>query len=235
MLCRFRRRGKPRSACCASFAAPVDGRYLRCVPSVSHAPCNAGTDSLHRADRHRMLSRFTLLTAVALLAAVPAAAQPDTIPRPLIVPDTLADRVVTDAVPADSVRPLSPRGAFFRSLVLPGWGQSELGLPLRGGVYFALEASSLWMVYKTGEKLGEARERQRVARQTGEIAPDAKHPLVRDRENQYEDWITLSIFWLFFSGADAFVAAHLQDFDVHVNAVPRPEGGMELRATVPVP
>jgi hypothetical protein len=91
------------------------------------------------------------------------------------------------------------------------------------------------MVLKTSQKLREARRLETIARETGEIGPTAKHPLVRDRENQKEDWITLSIFWLFFSGADAFVAAHLQDFDVHVNAVPRPGGGgTELRATVPV-
>ena len=160
-----------------------------------------------------------------------------------------------DPQPADSVRPLaprggqvvrppqpdttppriSPRGAFVRSLVLPGWGQSELGAPGRGAVYFFLEAGSLWMWYTADQKLDEARERQAILRDLGQLAPDARTPLVRDRENQREDWITLSIFWLFFSGADAFVAAHLQDFDVHVNAVPRPTGGgTELRATVPV-
>ncbi|HEX2211667.1 MAG TPA: hypothetical protein VHG93_28530, partial [Longimicrobium sp.] len=97
-----------------------------------------------------------------------------------------------------------------------------------------LETGSLWMLLKTNQKLDEARRLETIARETGEIGPTTKHPLVRDRENQREDWITLSIFWLFFSGADAFVAAHLQDFDVHVNAVPRPGGGTELRATVPV-
>ena len=101
-------------------------------------------------------------------------------------------------------------------------------------MYFALEAGSLWMLYKTSQKLDEAYEIERIARETGEIGIDAKHPLVRERENQREDWFTLSIFWLFFSGADAFVAAHLQDFDVHVNAVPRPGGGTELWASVPV-
>ena len=177
-----------------------------------------------------------LLTACALAAASlapgAAAAQepaaPDTARRPLPVRgDTVA------SVP-DTLMRVSPRGAFFRSLVLPGWGQSELGAPGRGGVYFALEAGSLWMLYKTRQKLREARDLEAIARQTGEIRPDQKHPLVRERENQQEDWLTLSIFWLFFSGADAFVAAHLQDFDVRVDAVPRPGGGTELRATVPL-
>ena len=162
----------------------------------------------------------------------PAAAEPirsDTLRRPLRVRgDTVTEPQ------ADSLQRISPRGAFLRSLVLPGWGQSELGLPGRGGIYFTLEAGSLWMYFKSGQKLEEARGVERIARETGEIGPDDQHPLVRDRANQKEDWLTLSIFWLFFSGADAFVAAHLQDFDVHVNAVPRPGGALEVSATVPL-
>ena len=179
------------------------------------------------------MTRIFLALALALACVAPASAQ-DPAPR-----DTARApiQIRGDTVPIvpDSLLPVSPRGAFLRSLVLPGWGQSELGAPGRGGVYFLLETGSLWMLLKTNQKLDEARRLETIARETGEIGPTTKHPLVRDRENQREDWITLSIFWLFFSGADAFVAAHLQDFDVHVNAVPRPGGGgTELRATVPV-
>jgi hypothetical protein len=183
---------------------------------------------------------FRIFLALALVAAClgpRAAAAQDPAPRDSARPARPGPiQIRGDTVPTvpDSLLPISPRGAFLRSLVLPGWGQSELGSPGRGGVYFLLEAGSLWMVIKSHQKLQEARDLETIARQTGEIGPEAKHPLVRERENQREDWITLSLFWLFFSGADAFVAAHLQDFDVHVNAVPRPGGGTELRATVPV-
>ncbi len=181
------------------------------------------------------MNRILLALALALACLAPGAtaaqdpAPRDTARRPIEI------RGDTVPIVPDSLLRITPRGAFLRSLVLPGWGQSELGATGRGGVYFLLETGSLWMVLKTHQKLQEARELETIARETGEIGPTAKHPLVRDRENQKEDWITLSIFWLFFSGADAFVAAHLQDFDVHVNAVPRPGGGgTELRATVPV-
>jgi hypothetical protein len=66
------------------------------------------------------------------------------------------------------------------------------------------------------------------------LAPDRVLPLVRARRNEREDWITLSVFWFFFSGADAFVAAHLRDFDEHVEVQPAPTGGVQLQATVPV-
>ncbi|HEX2081356.1 MAG TPA: DUF5683 domain-containing protein [Longimicrobium sp.] len=178
----------------------------------------------------RLAVGLSLASSLAPRAAVAQDPVPaDTARRPgMIRGDTIMPEV------PDSLLPVSPRSAFLRSLVLPGWGQSVLGAPGRGGVYFALEAGSLWMLYKSAQKLDEAYEIERIARETGELGIDQKHGLVRERENQREDWFTLSIFWLFFSGADAFVSAHLQDFEVHVNAVPRPGGGAELRATVPV-
>lgn len=178
--------------------------------------------------------RLAMACALALCAVPRAAAaqdpQPaDTARAPLVVRgDTVA------ATDPDSAQGISPRGAFLRSLVIPGWGQSELGAPGRGGIYFALEAGSLWMYIKSDRKLDEAREGERIRRETGQLTEDQIDPLVRDRQNQREDWLTLSIFWLFFSGADAFVTAHLQDFDVHVNAVPQPGGALQLQATVPL-
>ncbi|HSU14795.1 DUF5683 domain-containing protein [Longimicrobium sp.] len=127
---------------------------------------------------------------------------------------------------------ISPKSAFLRSLVLPGWGQSSIGAPGRGAVYFALEAGSLWMVYKSNQKLQEAKELQTARREQGLLEPDRVLPLVRARRNEREDWITLSVFWFFFSGADAFVAAHLRDFDAHVGAAPN--GGAQLRVNVPL-
>ena len=192
--------------------------------------------TLPRITGRLVAAALALMLALSVAPRAAEAQDPvptDTARRP---PQPAGDsaRARRDTIPADSTWRITPKGAFLRSLVLPGWGQSELGMPGRGGVYFALEAGSLWMLWKSGEKLQEARELETIARETGQIGIDDKHPLVRDRENQREDWLTLSIFWLFFSGADAFVAAHLQDFDVHVNAVPRPDGAMEVQATIPV-
>ena len=70
---------------------------------------------------------------------------------------------VPAGAPADSTPSLapyrSPRGAFLRSLVIPGWGQAWVGSPGRGAVYFAMEASSGWMLYKTQSRLSDARRR----------------------------------------------------------------------------
>jgi hypothetical protein len=154
--------------------------------------------------------------------------------RQPLTPDT-ARASRRRAAAADTTGPhyrISPKTAFLRSLVLPGWGQSSIGAPGRGAVYFALEAGSVWMVYKSNQKLQEAKELQSARREMGLLEPDHVLPLVRARRNEREDWITLSVFWLFFSGADAFVSAHLRDFDAHVGAAPT--GGAQLQMNVPL-
>ena len=196
----------------------------------------------------RRLAAVTLPLALAAFAR-PAQAQVNDSLR-------LRDRqrpLVADTTPADSSREarrrarqaaadtaglphyrISPRSAFLRSLVLPGWGQSSIGAPGRGAVYFALESGSLWMVYKSGQKLQEAKELERVMRADGRLEPERTLGLVKARRNEREDWITLSVFWLFFSGADAYVAAHLRDFDAHLGVGPAPAGAVQLQLNVPV-
>src|SRR3954465_4791481 len=107
--------------------------------------------------------RRMLVVLLPLAAALPAHAQVtdslrlgDRQRRPL-QPDSGA---VHQAPPDTTAGRISPRGAFLRSLVLPGWGQSAIGAPGRGAVYFGLEAGSLWMVYKSNQKLQEAKELQ---------------------------------------------------------------------------
>jgi len=181
--------------------------------------------------------RLALLTLPPLLAAAaPARAQVsdslrlgDRQQRPM-VPDTTRRPPVTDSL--QRRYRISPRSAFFRSLLIPGWGQSSIGAPGRGAVYFALESGSLWMLYKADQKLDEAKALQQQRRDEGLLAPDRTLPLVRARRNEREDWTTLAVFWVFFSGADAFVSAYLRDFDTHVE--PSPNGGVQVGASVPL-
>lgn len=187
---------------------------------------------------------------------VPARSAPDTLAPP--PPDTAApslaptpspvvvqerEEVEAARAPRRAVSPApdtlaprgpSPRGALFRSLLLPGWGQAWVGSPGRGGVYFAMEAASLWMVYRTQVKLDEARARERWMRSTGALDEDADLPLAESRADQREDWIALAVFVALVSGADAYVAAHLQDFDERVNIVPGEVGSVRVGASIPV-
>jgi hypothetical protein len=112
-------------------------------------------------------------------------------------------------------------GAFFRSLVLPGWGQASVGQPVRGAFYFTMEAASLWMLFKAQAKLDAA-----------ERAGD--EDLAAARQEQKEDWIVMAVFWALFSGVDAWVSTHLWGFEGAV--VPPPDGspGVAVQYSVPV-
>lgn len=170
------------------------------------------------------------LLRAALLAALlgGSAALPPSAAGQQPVPTAPVD---TTAAPSPGI---SPRGAFLRSLVIPGWGQSALGARTRGGIYFALEAGSLWMVLKTRERLEEARAEDRLRLAVGTLPPGEESSLVDARQDQLEDWITLSVFWLLFSGADAYVTAYLSDFDERVDVVPDPSGGLRVQTSFPV-
>lgn len=163
---------------------------------------------------------------------VPAAAAPDTVPAP--APADTAAPVAAAATRSDTEEGVSPGGAFLRSLIIPGWGQSAVGSPGRGAVYFAMEAGSLWMVYKSRKKLSYARRNQDFLRQAGLLDPDLNTSLVNSRESQVEDWLTLAGFILIFNAADAYVAAYLRDFEEHIGVAPNPRGGTDLQLTVPL-
>lgn len=92
--------------------------------------------------------------AIALaLTASPAAAQEP--------PDTTGGPVPVDSV---VVTPMSPRGAFIRSMILPGWGQSAFGSYFRGGVFFTGWAGNWFMNFRNQVRLDNARDRYGLRR-----------------------------------------------------------------------
>lgn len=153
---------------------------------------------------------------------------------------------------------VSPRGAFLRSLLLPGWGQAAVRSYGRGGFYFATESAVAWMLFKTGRRRGSARSI--VALREGEVTaanmalaltdPDSllalmdADPSVTDarqleevRSQQFEDWLAFGVFMLLLGGADAFVAAHLADFPEPLTPgfQALPNGGFEASLSITVP
>jgi hypothetical protein len=209
----------------------------------------------------RLIGPLLLLAACVAPAASQVRGSTDSIPA---AAQELGEDPATSVDSAGSPRAVSPRGAFIRSLLVPGWGQSSVGSYLRGGVYFAAQTGSWYMLLKTLARLDEARsiERRRVAKVRQELLdraqedPDlqqrysdpvaleediANDPrvqsirkLVSAREEQREDWIAQTIFWTLASAADAYVNAHLADFPAAIAAEPRPGGGVEFRVSVPV-
>ncbi|HWB43119.1 MAG TPA: hypothetical protein VG500_17775 [Gemmatimonadales bacterium] len=128
---------------------------------------------------------------------------------------------VPEAVAPDTAvfTPISPINAFWRSFLLPGWGQARLNRKLTGGMFIAWEGVTLGMSLKTRHELA-------FLRRTGSIRAD-------DKRREHEDWIVLLAFNHLFAGLEAYVGAHLADFpgDLRIRAVP---GGVGASVSVPL-
>ena len=143
--------------------------------------------------------------------------------RPTWAPSLQAQdtTAVPAAAPPDSVgfTPISPINAFWRSFLLPGWGQARLNRKLTGGIFVAWEGVTLGMSLKTRHELA-------YLRRTGSVRADNKR-------REHEDWIVLLAFNHLFAGLEAYVGAHLSDFpgDLEIQAVP---GGVGAAVSIPV-
>lgn len=177
-------------------------------------------------------------------------------------------QVPVEVVPASDRAPeppMSPRGAFIRSMILPGWGQAAFESYVRGGVYYAGWAGNWLALFNTQTKLTNARSRferrqdqlqdSLVLAAGGDSAALARiddpvafeqeiradslandlRMLVRAREEQREDWIAWSLFWILASGIDGYVTAHLYDFPAAIHVEPNADRSVSLRLEVPLP
>jgi hypothetical protein len=183
--------------------------------------------------------RRAALVAALLAFAGAAAAQQPPAPAPR---DTAARRdtaVVRDTIPprdaaavradtaqrperGDSVRPrppISPGGAFIRSLILPGWGQARLGRNVTGGMFLLFEGMAGAMVWKATWQLEWARTRDKF---------------VESHRQEREDWIVLLVFNHLMAGAEAYVSALLFDYPAALQARRLPDGSTGLGVTVPL-
>ena len=133
--------------------------------------------------------------------------------------------------------PISPRTALVRSMLVPGLGQYNLDRPKAATFFAVIEISAIGMAIKSKHDLDLAK----AARLDTTIIPvvDASgKPVIdpatglqktagkpknqnladrlRARRTHLEDWIAGIVFNHLFSGADAWVAAQLADFNANV-------------------
>lgn len=180
------------------------------------------------------------------------AARPDT-----VRPDTTrrAVRVVDPFAP-----PISPRRAFLYSLAVPGLGQSRLHRSGAAAIYVAAEAVSIAMLGKSAYDLAIAKRRvnevlvrsyrvdaegrpvfaggapvvaDSLRSRYAQPANDELRSRLKARRLHYEDWVALLIFTHLFSGADAFVSAHLWDLPRQVEMRTLPSGSSGVGFRVP--
>ena len=143
-------------------------------------------------------------------------------------PAAVADSASVEAAPAADTTgqrpPISPLGAFGRSLILPGWGQLEVGRPSRGAFYFAAESVFLFMVFKSDARLSAAKE---------ELPLNEER--ISNRSGQRENWIVLAGFIAFLSGLDAWVSTQFWDFEPSIGPPADGSVGIALGLKVDFP
>lgn len=136
--------------------------------------------------------------------------------------DTLVSPVIVRSAPPRTATPErsgpAPMSAFFRSVLIPGWGQLAADQPVRAVFYFVAQSATVFMVIRTQRRIDDA----------------TSEGLKESRRNQREDWLVLAGFWALASGIDAWVSAHMWGFEGEV--VPPPDGapGVAVQYRVPL-
>jgi hypothetical protein len=163
--------------------------------------------------------------------------------------------------PRDSFAPpISPRRAFLYSLMLPGLGQTKLQRPSAAAIYAGFELTAITMLAKSRYDLNIAKRRARevfvltwrtdaegrpilddegrpvpadtVPNRYATAGTDQLRSRVKARRLHYEDWVAMLIFTHLFSGADAFVSAHLWDLPRQVELRRLPSGATGVGARI---
>jgi len=144
--------------------------------------------------------------------------------------------------------PISPRRAFLTSLLAPGLAQARLGRPRAAGFFVAVEGGAIGMAVKSRLDLNRAKDAREDTLVVPVLDPSGKPVLdpvtglprtvgeprnrnladrVKARRTHLEDWLAAIVFNHLISGADAFVAANLADFDTNVSVT---SAGLSIRA-----
>ena len=148
-----------------------------------------------------MRERWNVVALAACLSIIPSfhlSAQDSTrtgTARIVLPPDTMHHGV-------------RPMGAFLRSFLLPGWGQAATDRPMTGAAFVAWEGVTAMMTLK--------------AQQEANYFKAIHSANLRHKRQEVQDWLVLWVFNHLFSGAEAYVSAHLRDFppDLKVRAFP---------------
>lgn len=113
-------------------------------------------------------------------------------------PGDVADTVNVAAVNSASTARLSPRGALWRSALVPGWGQWSIGHPVKAVLFAGVGAGWLWAAVSEASRVDDA---------TTALQREDRAATRNTRVLSY--FITATL-----AGLDAYVDAHLDDFDL---------------------
>ena len=186
--------------------------------TAMEAPTAAPVGSIPTRSRHPFpISLLSLVLALVFLPVTGATGQAAPSPgRPGQAPLPGQPAARADTL---SRQPISPLNAFWRSFLIPGWGQARLNRKLTGGLFVAWEGVTLAMSLKTRRELA-------YLRRTNSERGDSKR-------QEHEDWLVLLGFNHLLAGLEAYVSAHLADFpgDLRIEALP---GGVGAGVSIPI-
>jgi hypothetical protein len=178
-----------------------------------------------------------------LLAAVPLAAREQTQASPDSsqaesrdqlreqLPPGFMDSTSTIIPSVRQARRKSPGGALLRSLVLPGWGQFYTGHGIRGTITAVAETAFLTgMVIKFRDRADLRDRLSALERENGPEWP-VDDPLrvqlnrqIKDAQQSGGDYLAYGATALVLGMIDAYVSAHLYNFDRHFALSPSGRG-----------
>ncbi len=121
--------------------------------------------------RHAVVRLSAGMVTAVLACSTPALAQAR-------ADSARADSLQTPARRDTAQHSLSPRGAMFRSFLIPGWGQGSVGSYKRGGVFFAIQGTSWYMLLRTIGRLNDVKHTE--ARLVAAAADSLQALAVRD-------------------------------------------------------
>lgn len=181
-------------------------------------------------------SRTAAIAALIALAFLASPAHAQRVDSARVAPHQPSVDTSTKPVPAP---PISPRRAFFYSLMLPGYAQSVLGRPTAGALFVLSESIAIAMLRESKADLNEARRLRTDSVLV--IGVDANGQpithrsfysdgLIDIRRGHVEDWVAFLAANHLFAAADAYVAAHLWDLPSQVSVRPAPDGGAVVAA-----
>ena len=175
------------------------------------------------------------LCACVFLAPHAAAQRPDSLR--ILVPPARGEVVQSDSLPPKP--PISPKRAFFYSVLAPGYAQSILGRHKAAALILLFEGVAISMIRESAADVAEARRNAIDTVITvgwdGEVARTIRgrfdDEYVRARRSHLEDWIAVLVANHIFAGADAYVAAHLWDVPAELSLRATP-GGARVSAKI---
>lgn len=148
-----------------------------------------------------MIKNITKILVTVVLINIPLIAQQDT---------TAAADTINNST-NNFVMQKSPWGAVLRSAIIPGWGQiyneSYWKVPIVWGI-------TGWLVYVWVDNNSLYKDNRTLFLQTGDDRYKRFRDFYRDQRDQFAIYIVLTYF---LNLVDAYVDAHLFDFNVDEN------------------